>query len=121
MFALGQIKGAKILNVPFNKEPKFSLRAFAEKSFGVFQEAPQIIVRKFSPAVAHLVLKYHFHPTQKVNKQSDGSVIGRFLAGGFYEMCWHLYTWGSDVEVLEPKALRDLLPKAWMHRNYQRY
>ena len=120
MFALGQIQKLKLLNSSFIKDPTFSLQKFAENSFGIFQEKPHDIVWKFSPAVAHLVLKYHFHPTQKVKKQADGSVMVRFRAGGLYEMCWHLYTWGSDVEVLEPKELRDLLPKAWMHRNYER-
>ena len=72
MFALGQIQSVKLLNASFTREPEFSLAAFAERSFGVFQEAPRDIVRKFSPAVAHLALKYLFHPTQKMKKQSDG-------------------------------------------------
>lgn len=41
--------------------------------------------------------------------QPDGSLIVRFRAGGALEMSWHLFTWGSDVEVLEPAKLRKLL------------
>jgi hypothetical protein len=34
-----------------------------------------------------------------------------FRAGGLLEMAWHLMAWGRHVEVIEPAALRDLLPK----------
>ena len=28
--------------------------------------------------------------------------------GGALEMCWHLYCWGEDVEVLEPEHLAEM-------------
>jgi predicted DNA-binding transcriptional regulator YafY len=33
----------------------------------------------------------------------------RFRAGGALEMCWHLFTWGDEVEVIEPRRLRTTL------------
>ena len=42
-----------------------------------------------------------------------------FRAGGLMEMCWHLYTWGANVEVVAPVALRDLMKSALSHRNFQ--
>jgi predicted DNA-binding transcriptional regulator YafY len=30
----------------------------------------------------------------------------RFHAGGMQEMCWHLFTWGTAVVVIEPEELR---------------
>jgi predicted DNA-binding transcriptional regulator YafY len=85
----------------------------------VFQEEPQDIVWKFSPAVAEAVAEYEFHPRQSLEKQQDGSTIVRFRAGGLMEMCWHLYTWGADVEVLEPAKLRALMPRALSHRAFK--
>ena len=41
--------------------------------------------------------------------QPDGSLIVRFRAGGALEMCWHLFTWGDEVEVIEPRRLRTML------------
>jgi predicted DNA-binding transcriptional regulator YafY len=38
-------------------------------------------------------------------------MLVRFHAGGLLEMAWHLMTWGRHVEVIEPAALRDLLPE----------
>jgi predicted DNA-binding transcriptional regulator YafY len=35
------------------------------------------------------------------------------------EMCWHLYTWGAHVEVLEPAMLRELMTVALKHHNFR--
>lgn len=29
-----------------------------------------------------------------------------FRTGGMQEMCWHLFTWGTAVDVVEPEELR---------------
>ncbi|WP_395708167.1 WYL domain-containing protein [Reyranella sp.] len=46
-------------------------------------------------------------------------MIVRFRAGGLMEMCWHLYTWGADVEVLEPAELKQLMGRALRHRKFR--
>jgi predicted DNA-binding transcriptional regulator YafY len=33
----------------------------------------------------------------------------RFSAASDLEMAWHLYAWGDKVEVLEPKALAEMV------------
>lgn len=119
LFALAHIRRANCLDATFQRDPTFSLQKFAERSFGVFQEEPQDIVWRFSPAVAESVVEYEFHPNQTMQRQKDGSVIVTFNAGGLLEMCWHLYTWGANVEVLEPAALRSLMHKALSHRNFE--
>lgn len=119
LFALAQIQRVKVLDTTFERDPRFSLEKFAQRSFGVFQEPPHDIVWKFAPAVAEAVTQYQFHPGQSVEKQRDGSVIVRFRAGGLMEMCWHLYTWGAHVEVLEPARLRELMTVALKHQNFR--
>jgi predicted DNA-binding transcriptional regulator YafY len=66
---------------------------------------------KFSPQAAKDAKDFEFHPDQKTKRQNDGSLIVRFRAGGALEMCWHLFRWGKEVEVLEPKYLADMLHK----------
>ena len=85
------------------RQNSFSLQAYAQNSFGVFQEEPFAVVWKFSPKVAADAAEYQFHPSQQLEQQDDGSLIVSFFAGGRREMDWHLYTWGKEVEVLEPK------------------
>ena len=118
LFALTQIQRVNPLDRTFARDASFSLQKFAERSFGVFQEAPYDIVWKFAPTVAGAVAEYVFHPGQSIESQRDGSTIVRFRAGGLMEMCWHLYTWGANVEVLEPPALRTLMSKALRHQNF---
>jgi predicted DNA-binding transcriptional regulator YafY len=102
-FALANIERVEILDATFTREPTFSLAAYAERSFGVFQEKPSDVVWKFSPSAAADAREFQFHPTQTMEDQPDGSLIVRFRAGGALEMAWHLFTWGSEVEVIKPK------------------
>lgn len=38
-----------------------------------------------------------------------GVVRWRIKASGHLEMCWHLYSWGKSVEVLQAAALREMV------------
>ena len=93
----------------YERDPDFSLSEYAEQSFGLYNEDPFDVVWKFSPDVSQDVLQYQFHPNQEIQVQADGYVIVRFHAGGALEMAWHLYQWGSNVEVLEPKKLAQVV------------
>jgi len=118
LFALGQIQRVNPLDQSFVRDADFSLQKFSERSFGVFQEPQHDIVWRFLPAVADVVAEYIFHPSQSIQKQKDGSIIVRFRAGGLMEMCWHLYTWGANVEVVEPVELRKMMQRALAHQNF---
>ena len=119
LFALSGVKKVRVTDRPFRRDPDFSLRRFAERAFAVFQEAPRDIVWRFKPAAAEAAGDYVFHPTQRMEQQKDGALIVRFRAGGLMEMCWHLYTWGDDVEVIAPTELRQLMEKAHRHRGFK--
>lgn len=118
-FALGNIKALSLGNNNFKRPQKFSLKEFSERSFGVFQEAQEDIVWRFAPAAAASAAEYMFHPNQSIEHMPDGSLIVRFKAGGLLEMCWHLITWGRDVEVLAPDRLKDMMKRAHLHSGYR--
>ena len=109
LFSLPYIEKIRDTSDMFERDEEFSLRAFAERSFGVFQEEPFDVAWKFSPEAARNAREFQFHPTQKMEEQEDGSLIVCFRAGGKLEMAWHLFTWGDNVAVLEPKRLADLI------------
>jgi predicted DNA-binding transcriptional regulator YafY len=50
----------------------------------------------------------------------DGSLNVRFRAGGMLEMCWHLFRWGDQVEVLAPYGLRKLYGEM-LRRTFRSY
>ena len=118
LFALAHVRRVALKDTTFVRDPAFSLETFAERSFGVFQGPPHDVVWKFAPDVAEAVAGYVFHPTQAMKRQRDGSTLVSFRAGGLLEMCWHLYTWGAHVEVLQPPALKDMMRRALGHRNF---
>jgi predicted DNA-binding transcriptional regulator YafY len=113
LFRLSRIERAELLEESCDVPEGFDLRAFAEQSFGVFQEEPVDVVWRFRPAAAAEAREYVFHPRQETETLPDGSLLVRFRAGGLREMAWHLFSWGGDVEVLAPAALRAELDR-WL-------
>ena len=103
------IIAATLRDEGFVPRADFSLKAFAERSFGVFQENPVRVAWKFSPRAAADARAYLFHPNQVVTDEPDGGVLVAFTAGGLREMCWHLFTWGGEVEIVRPKRLTAMM------------
>ncbi|MBE7217086.1 MAG: WYL domain-containing protein [Caulobacteraceae bacterium] len=87
----------------------FSLQAYADRSFGIFQDAAEEVELRFTPAAAESARRWRFHVGQEVATEADGGVAVRFRASGMRELALHLLTWGADVEVRAPDRLRDLL------------
>jgi len=120
LFRLSRIDRVETLESSFVAPANFDLDAFARQSFGVFQEEPRDVVWRFSPAAADEAREHVFHPDQELVEQDDGSLLVRFRAGGIREMAWHLFSWGEDVEVLEPAELRDEL-ETWLTLGLKRH
>ena len=102
-FDLNNIQEIEVLDEYFTRDTNFSLEAFSQQSFGVYQEEPFDVEWKFDKDVAKEAAKYIFHPTQEMIKNPDGTLTVKFRAGGAREMDWHLYTWGKHVKVIQPK------------------
>ena len=107
------IENVKVSEEYFTRPQDFDLQAFADQAFGVFQRdgTQEDVVWRFIPEAAPHAAGYLFHPSQTEEYLPDGSLIIRFRATGLLEMAWHLYTWGDKVEVVEPKALKDMISK----------
>jgi predicted DNA-binding transcriptional regulator YafY len=93
----------------FTYPVEFSLTTHIGCSWGVFyNDEVQTIKLKFSRQVAHRVKNLCYHPSQKIAEEcDDGSVILAFEACGLVEMQSWILQWGTQVEVLEPVALRE--------------
>lgn len=110
-YRVEEISSAEVLGESFELEPGFSIREHAEKGFGSYESASEHgdVVWRFSPDAAPHARRFVFHPTQIVEEEADGSLLVRFKASGHLEMCWHLYSWGKSVEVLQPAKLREMV------------
>jgi len=104
---LDRIAELEVIDKPGGPPDDFDLQAFADRSFGVYQDEVQAVVLRVAPGEpAEEARGWRFHPTQTLEDQPDGSVIVRFQASGMLELVWHLFTWGDKVEVLEPLVLK---------------
>ena len=109
LWRLANMSEARITDETFERDLTFDLQRYAKRSFGTFQEEPVEVALRFDPSVASDVIAFLFHPDQTVSENDDGSLTVRFKAGGINEMCWHLFTWGNNVTVERPSALRQRL------------
>jgi predicted DNA-binding transcriptional regulator YafY len=109
LFRLDQIFRLEVLDEPGAPPTDFDLKAFAERSFGVYQEAPAHVVLRFSPSTARDACAYLFHPSQSTADEADGSLIVRFHAGAQLQIVHHLMTWGNAVTIVEPNSLKEVM------------
>ena len=106
LWRLDRFVSVDLLDRGFARNQDFDLSAYAARSFGVFQEEPINVVLRFEPEAADDAACWMFHPSQSVEREPGGSLNVRFRAGGLQEMCWHLFTWGTVVSIVEPEELR---------------
>ena len=106
LYNLSNIKSMEILDEYFEKDESFSLESYANNSFGIYQEKPVPITLLFDKSVAEDVKNFHFHPTQKIKEEKDGSIKLQFKAGGMLEICWHIFKWGDKVKIIKPESLK---------------
>jgi predicted DNA-binding transcriptional regulator YafY len=106
LWRLDRIVSIDLLDRGFARREDFDLGVYAAQSFGVFQEEAIDVVLRLTPEAADDASCWMFHPTQSFEREPGGSLIVRFRSGGLQEMCWHLFTWGSAVSVIEPQELR---------------
>ena len=106
-FRIDEMSRVEELSAHRANRTKFDLNEFAQQSFGAyFGEEPLSVVWRFSPSKADEAEKFIFHPSQTQERQSDGSLLVRFTAKGSVEMCWELFQWGRDVEIVAPERLQ---------------
>jgi proteasome accessory factor B len=78
----------------------------------IADQEPTEVVLRFGTAVAARVAETHWHPTETRDEQADGTLIWRATVAGTIEIRLWILSWGPDVEVLAPEALRRSVAEA---------
>jgi proteasome accessory factor B len=73
----------------------------------IADQEPAEVVLRFTPTVADRVREATWHPTQSVKTEADGSLRWSATVSGTIEIRLWILSWGDEVEVLAPAALRD--------------
>jgi len=106
---LDRIQDIAVTDHPGAKPEDFSLQAYADESFGIYQDDTEDVVLRITPEGAEDALRWRFHANQQVEPQADGGVIVRFRASGMRELAWHLFTWGDKLRIVSPPALHEMM------------
>ncbi|MBO0734601.1 MAG: WYL domain-containing protein [Methylocapsa sp.] len=109
LFRLDRIRNLELTGEPGAPPAGFNLKAYASRSFGVFQEAPEDVVLRFDPSAAADARSFLFHASQTIADEADGSLIVRFRAAGLLQIAHHLLTWGSAVTIIAPEELKSIM------------
>jgi proteasome accessory factor B len=73
----------------------------------IADQPPTEVVLRFRPAVAARVREATWHPSQQVETEADGSLRWQATVAGTIEIRLWVLSWGDEVEVVAPAALRD--------------
>jgi predicted DNA-binding transcriptional regulator YafY len=109
LFALAGFERIELTEEVFERPADFKLEAWMQRAFGIWQEHVYDVIWRFMPEASADARHYMFHPTQIMTDEPDGSLKVEFRAGGLREMCWHLFRWGDQVEILSPPELREAM------------
>lgn len=92
----------------YTKPKDFQLEATLQNAFGIFlSDGPKQTVRvRFFPPVVRFVQEHHWHPSQILTPQRDGSVIAEFHLTALEEIKSWIQSFGANALVLEPETLR---------------
>ena len=86
----------------------------------IADQQPVEVALRFAPDVAARVGETTWHPTQRIERQDDGSLVWRATVAGSIEIRLWILSWGDEVEVLEPASLREDVAGTW-RRALSRY
>ncbi len=112
-FKLNRIRELKVLDKGFVGGERFSLDDYFGNAWSMIPEGRTYNIKlRFLPKVAENVAEVQWHATQKVCRNSDGSIVMEFRIDGLGEIFWWILGYGDQVQVLSPKTLRNRVVQA---------
>ncbi|QDD06740.1 YafY family transcriptional regulator [Candidatus Methylopumilus planktonicus] len=120
-FSVDSIKCKETLETKAEDIPDKKLDETLSEGYGIFSGSNiQWVKLKFTPERARWVASEKWHPKQKGDFLDDGSYQLSFPYSQDPELIMDIMKYGSDVKVVEPKALKEKIHKILIEavRNY---
>ncbi len=106
-FKLGRIRKLTVTERQFIEPEDLDLDDYFGRAWGMIPEGKIYSVRlRFDRKVAGNVAEVHWHDSQRVEFNSDGSADMHLEIDGLGEITWWILGYGDQVEVVSPAALR---------------
>jgi predicted DNA-binding transcriptional regulator YafY len=107
-FKVERLRSLVVTPRTFEPPAAGTIEASLRRAWDIIADQPETdVVLRFAPAVAARVAETTWHPSQELDDEPDGALLWRGRVAGTTEIKLWVLSWGSDVEVLEPAALRD--------------
>lgn len=113
-FALERFRRVHVTDDFFQAPPEFNLDRYLEGSFGLFRGEPVRVSLRFSRQVARSVAERNWHPSQALSLLLTGELEMTLRVPPSPELRRWILGYGKDVEVLEPKTLREDIRREWL-------
>jgi proteasome accessory factor B len=106
-FKIERIRDLVVTPATF-RPPEDSIEDAFVRAWDIIADQPEVEVRlRFDPAIAARVQEATWHPSQRVEREADGSLLWSGRVSGTIEIRLWILSWGQQVEVLAPPDLRD--------------
>jgi CRISPR-associated endonuclease/helicase Cas3 len=106
-----RIERVNLTREPYDIPAEFDPRNLLADAWGIWytEHEPVTVVLKFHPRVAQRVRETRWHRSEEETELQDGSIVWQAKVAEPQEMLPWVRGWGADVEVLEPKELRETM------------
>lgn len=107
-FSLARVLSAEQLPQHFTIPKDFDFQQFSGSHFGVHWGGEEIGVRvAFSRQAAPYIRERLWHPSQRIEERSDGSLVLALTVNHLFELQRWILSWGPEAVVLEPQSLAE--------------
>jgi len=108
-FRVDRIKEVRMLKEQFQIPEDFNLDEFFRGSWGIIRGEKTGVKLRFRPETGKFISEMKWHSSQELVQEDDGSVMASFEVMGTQEIKRWILGFGSEVEVLEPGELREVI------------
>jgi len=111
-FKLQRIEDITVLIKRYVSDKPFDLDEYLSLAWSIIPEGKIYDIKlRFSQMVARNVAETLWHRTQKLSWLKDGKLIFEAKIDGLGEISWWILRYGDQVEVLEPKLLKQRISR----------
>ncbi|WP_151089031.1 helix-turn-helix transcriptional regulator [Hymenobacter baengnokdamensis] len=115
-FGLDRIQDLQLTAATFSPPAGFDATTYYADAFGITRPhdaAPQEVVLCFAPTQGRYALSYPLHASQQVLVQNEEEIQLALWVYDTHDLRMELLSYGPEVQVLAPPALRD-----WLHAQH---
>jgi len=112
-FALERISGQSLVDDKAEEIPDKVMAEHFDRSYGIFSgPAENTAVLKFTPEMSRWVADEQWHPDQKGSFEQHGAWTLELPFSNARELVMDILRYGSEVEVLAPEFLREMVAES---------